>query len=215
MSAGQARRPWTCRTRSRALKGVLEDPSIAKVGHDLKFDAIVLARHGVTLRGLETDTMLASYLLDATRSAHPLEDLALEHAGYKALREEDVCGRGAKADSARDAAGRDARSTTPASAPTSRCSSSGDAARICCGKEELETVYHELELPLIPVLVAIERAGIRIDGRRARRAGRSTSTRSWRRAARRSSSWPARSSTSTRRKQLSKILFDKLQLPGD
>ena len=76
---------------------MLEDRAIAKVGHDLKFDAIVLARHGVTLRGLETDTMLASYLLDATRSAHPLEELALEHAGYKALSEEDVCGRGAKA----------------------------------------------------------------------------------------------------------------------
>ncbi len=46
--------------------------------------------------------MLASYLLDATRSSHPLEDLALEHAGYKALSEEDVCGRGAKAMSFRD-----------------------------------------------------------------------------------------------------------------
>ena len=79
------------------LKAVLEDESIAKVGHDLKFDAIVLERHGVALRGIETDTMLASYLLDATRSAHPLEDLAIEHAGYKALREEDLCGRGAKA----------------------------------------------------------------------------------------------------------------------
>ncbi|HXG56355.1 MAG TPA: 5'-3' exonuclease H3TH domain-containing protein, partial [Vicinamibacterales bacterium] len=76
-----------------ALKPVLEDTSVAKVGHDLKFDAIVLGRHGVSLAGLETDTMLASYLLDATRSSHPLEELALEHAGYKALREEDVCGR--------------------------------------------------------------------------------------------------------------------------
>ncbi|MEN3336345.1 MAG: polymerase, partial [Acidobacteriota bacterium] len=79
-----------------ALKPVFEDASVAKVGHDLKFDSIVLERHGVTLRGIETDTMLASYLLDATRSAHPLEELSLEHAGYKALREEDVCGRGAK-----------------------------------------------------------------------------------------------------------------------
>src|SRR5687767_445776 len=85
-----------------ALKPVLEDASIGKVGHDLKFDAIVLARHGVVLRGLDTDTMIASYLLDATRSSHPLEDLALEHAGYKALREEDVCGRGAKAIPLRD-----------------------------------------------------------------------------------------------------------------
>ena len=80
-----------------ALRAVLEDEAIRKDGHDLKFDAIVLARHGVTLRGLDTDTMLASYLLDATRSEHLLEDLALEYTSYKALTEEDVCGRGAKA----------------------------------------------------------------------------------------------------------------------
>ena len=93
-----------CRSTSAldALRPVLEDAAIAKVGHDLKFDAIVLARHGVTLRGLDLDTMLASYLLDATRSAHPLEDLALEHTSYKALTEEDVCGRGAKAVSLAD-----------------------------------------------------------------------------------------------------------------
>ena len=78
------------------LKPLLEDASIAKIGHDLKFDAIVLAQHGITLRGLGTDVMIASYLLDANRSAHPLEDLAIEHSGYKALSEEDVCGRGAK-----------------------------------------------------------------------------------------------------------------------
>ena len=94
---------------------MLEDPAIGKVGHDLKFDAIVLARHGVALQGLETDTMLASYLLDATRSSHPLEDLALEHAGYKALTEEDVCGRGAKALSFSQIPRRRRRSTTRAS----------------------------------------------------------------------------------------------------
>src|SRR5207237_2837642 len=81
---------------------VLEAEAIRKVGHDLKFDAIVLARHGVTLRGLDLDTMLASYLIDATRSEHKLEDLALEHTSYKALSEEDVCGRGAKAVSLAD-----------------------------------------------------------------------------------------------------------------
>ena len=68
-----------------ALRGVLEDPAIDKAGHDLKYDSIVLARHGVTLRGLDVDTMLASYLLDATRSEHKLEDLGLEHVGYKAM----------------------------------------------------------------------------------------------------------------------------------
>ena len=73
-------------------------PRSRKIGHDLKFDAIVLARHGVTLRGLETDTMIASYLLDATRSgAPPRGSRRSSTRSYKALTEEDVCGRGAKA----------------------------------------------------------------------------------------------------------------------
>ena len=79
------------------LKPLLEDPGVAKIGHDLKFDAIVLARHGVRLGGLDFDTMIASYLVDATRSTYPLEELALEHTAYKALTEEDVCGKGVKA----------------------------------------------------------------------------------------------------------------------
>ena len=143
------------------LRPLLEDAALPKIGHDLKFDAIVLARHGVTLRGLETDTMLASYLLDATRSSHPLEELALEHAGYKALREEDLCGRGAKAIPFRavpiatmlDYAGERADLPMQLAEPI----------RALLARESLETVYTQLELPLIPVLVDIERAGVRID----------------------------------------------------
>src|SRR3954468_24207568 len=53
-----------------ALGPILEDPEIGKFGHDLKFDAIMLARHGVTLGGMDLDTMLASYLLDAERATY-------------------------------------------------------------------------------------------------------------------------------------------------
>jgi DNA polymerase-1 len=144
-----------------ALGPVLEDGELRKVGHDLKFDAIVLAQHGITLRGLEADTMIASYLLDSTRSAHPLEELALEHTGYKALREEDVCGRGAKAlsfpslplASALDFAGERADLALQLS---------GTLRDLMIG-ESLDGVYDTLEHPLIPVLVDIERAGIRVD----------------------------------------------------
>ena len=143
------------------LKPLLEDESLAKVGHDLKFDAIVLARHGVTLRGLETDTMIASYLLDATRSSHPLEDLAIEHIGYKALTEEDVCGRGAKAISF---------ATIPVESALDYAGERSDLSLQLSGKlrgllqqEQLESLYEEFERPLIPVLVAIERAGVRVD----------------------------------------------------
>ena len=144
------------------LKRLLEDPSVAKVGHDLKFDAIVLARHGVELHGIETDTMLASYLVDATRSAHPLEELALEHAGYKALKDEDLCGRGAKAISFAD---------VPLDRMLDYAGERADLALQMAGplrellrREELEELYQTFELPLVPVLVAIERAGVRIDG---------------------------------------------------
>jgi DNA polymerase-1 len=144
-----------------ALAPLLEDASIAKVGHDLKFDAILLARHGITLRGVDTDTMIASYLIDATRSSHPLEDLAIEHIGYKALTEEDVCGRGARAISF---------SMVPIDVALDYAGERSDLSLQLSGKlralmqqEQLEALYEDLERPLIPVLVAIERAGVRVD----------------------------------------------------
>jgi DNA polymerase-1 len=143
------------------LRPILEDATILKVGHDLKVDTIMLARYGVTLRGVDTDTMLAGYLLDA-RYEHPLEDLAIEHVGYKAMREEDVCGRGVKGVSfaaipiaaARDFGGERADLALQLSAKL----------RDLLQRENLEQLYCEIERPLIPVLVDIERAGVRIDG---------------------------------------------------
>ncbi len=193
------------------LKPIFEDASIAKVGHDVKFDAIVLARHGVGLAGVETDTMLASYLLDATRSAHPLDELSLEHAGYRALKEEDVCGRGAKAipfaavaaERALDYAGERADLALQVSG----------RLRELLHAEQLEAVYRDLEMPLIPVLVAIERAGIRIDGPSL--AAQSAHV-DHELAARSASIFEmaGESFNINSPKQLSEILFDKLQLPA-
>ncbi len=56
----------------------------------------MLSHEGINLNGLEFDTMLASYVVDATRSGHTIEEVALEHLGYKALTQEDVCGTGQK-----------------------------------------------------------------------------------------------------------------------
>jgi DNA polymerase I len=150
------------RTALEILRPVLEDASVPKSGHDLKFDAIMLERHGVTLRGLETDTMLTSYLIDSSRAEHRLEDLALEHVSYKALQEEDVCGRGARAISFAD---------VPADMLLNYAAERADLVgqiapvfRDLLAKEQLAGVYEGLERPLIPVLVAVERAGVRIDG---------------------------------------------------
>jgi DNA polymerase-1 len=144
------------------LRPLFEDESIRKIGHDLKFEAIVLARHGITLRGLAFDSMLASYLLDATRPGHPLEETSLEHLGYKALAEEDICGRGAKSIPF---------SRVPPATLLNYAGERADLARQLSNRlapllvtDQLEPLYRELEMPLIPVLAAVERAGIRIDG---------------------------------------------------
>jgi DNA polymerase-1 len=193
------------------LKPVLEDPAIEKVGHDLKLDAITLARYGVTLRGMAFDTMLASYLLDATRSSHTLEENALEHLGYKALVEESVCGRGAKALGRAD--------LPPAALLDFACERPDLALQMAARVapmlelEHLEDVYRQLELPLIPVLADIERAGVKVDtgvlGRLSERLERDLASRSAKIFELAGESFNINSP-----KQLSEILFDKLKLPA-
>jgi DNA polymerase-1 len=144
------------------LRPIFESETVRKVGHDLKFEIIVLAGHGIELRGVAFDSMLASYLLDATRSGHPLEETSLEHLGYKALTDEDVCGRGAKSISFARLAPEALLNYAGERADLARQLSNRLAPLLVT--DHLEQVYRELEMPLIPVLADIERAGILLDG---------------------------------------------------
>ena len=80
-----------------SLKALLEDASVRKIGHDLKAATIVLARHGVALGGFDTDTELVSYVVDATRSSHTIDSLAVEELSYRPASEEELRGKGVKA----------------------------------------------------------------------------------------------------------------------
>ncbi len=186
------------RTRAlEILKPLFEDAEVSKTGHDLKNMAIVLARQGIKLRGLETDTILVSYVLDATRSDHRLEDLALEELTYRMTDEEEVRGKGVKAlpfervplDAMLTYAGERADITWQLGPKLAGTMNAAD----------LGPVYHELELPLVPVLIGDR------DGRRARRrvsaraAGDDARSRAAPRAPSASTAWRARRSTSTRR----------------
>ena len=192
------------------LRPLLEDEAIRKTGHDLKFDAIVLARHGVTLRGLETDTMLASFLLDSSRAEHLLEDLALEHTSYKALSEEDVCGRGVKALSLAD---------VPVEAALDYAGERADLVgqlaprfRELLEQEQLTSVYDTIERPLIPVLIAMERAGVRIDGPALGAQSQKIEQELSQRTALIHEAAGGEFNINSP-KQLAEILFDRLQLP--
>ena len=197
-------------TALEALKSVLEDQAIGKHGHDLKFDAIILERFGVMLQGLAIDTMLASYLIDATRSEHRLEDLALELVSYKAISEEDVCGKGVKAVSIAE---------VPVEAVVDFACERADLAgqlapifRAQLEKDDLAGVYQTLERPLIPVLVDVERAGVLVDGP----ALASQSKRLEQELAQRTAQIYEAAGGEfniNSPKQLADVLFDRMQLP--
>jgi DNA polymerase I len=143
------------------LGPVLANPAVTKVAHDLKFTLIAAAAAGVTMAGDDLDTMVASYLIDATRSSHDLTDLALERGGYRALTEAEVRGAGAKAIplDAVPAPGLAAYAAERADLPLTLAPDlAADLER-----EGLMSVYRELEHPLIPVLADLERTGVKVD----------------------------------------------------
>jgi DNA polymerase-1 len=199
--------------RTRALETlgrVLEDASVRKVGHDLKADALALARHGVTLRGLEFDTMLASYLLDPTRSSQDLEPVALEQLGYKALTAEEVCGKGARALSFAEIPVEGLRDYAGERADLALQLASRLAPML--KEADLESLYRNLELPLVPILVDLERAGIKVDpGVLASQAARVEKELADRTAAIFALAGGEFNINSPR--QLADILFDRLKLP--
>ena len=146
-----------------ALAKPLADAGLPKIGHDLKQAALVLGRHGVPLAGLDLDTLIASYLLDATRPGHDLRDLALEEIGYKAIALEEVVGKGARAPGLAD---------VPVDAVVEYAGERSDLALQAAERlvprlagDGLERLYRDLELPLVPVLVDLERAGVCLDTR--------------------------------------------------
>ncbi|KAG1363114.1 hypothetical protein G6F61_013890 [Rhizopus arrhizus] len=79
-----------------ALRPVLQDPAMKKLGQHGKYDLHVLRRHGVDVQGYHDDTMLESFVLNSTATRHDMDSLALRYLGYSTIKFEDVAGKGAK-----------------------------------------------------------------------------------------------------------------------
>ena len=142
------------------LKPLLEDPSILKIGQNLKFDGLVFAQHGITLNGCD-DTMLMSYVLDAGRGSHGMDALSETWLGHQPIAFSDVAGSGknqvtfdqVSIEKATEYAAEDADVTLRL----------WQVLKPRLVAERLNTIYETLERPLAAVLARMERRGISID----------------------------------------------------
>ncbi|MEN5221334.1 DNA polymerase I [Stenotrophomonas sp. TWI602] len=195
-----------------ALRPALEDPSKKKLGQHGKYDLHVLRRHGVNLQGYHDDTMLESFVLNSTATRHDMDSLAMRYLGYTTIKFEEVAGKGAKQisfsqvglDEACRYAAEDADLTLRlhhALQPQLQATPS------------LDSVYRDIEMPLVPVLTRIEANGVHIDMAELRRQSQDLGSRMLA-AQQKATELAGRTFNLDSPKQLQAVLFDELQLPA-
>ena len=193
------------------LGPILNDPSIKKVGQNIKYDQIVMRRHGCDILGIEGDTMLASYLLNPSRHHHNLNEISQEILGYtmtsfKRILKENTGKNGnfsdVPIDVARDYSCEDVHVTALVR----------DVLWQRLKEAELWKLFQEVEVPLVPLLCSMEMAGIKVDSDGLARLSREfdarladLETKIWREAG-------VRFNINSH-KQLAEVLFEKLKLP--
>ena len=147
------------------LKPILENTSIKKVGHNLKYDRNVLINYKITLNGISHDSMLLSYIFDSTAIRHGLDNVSEKYLSYKTIHYEDIAGKGvkqipfAKVDI-----------ETAAEYSCEDALVSLELYNYLWSKvskdENITKVYKDIEMPLLPILSNIERNGVLIDSKK-------------------------------------------------
>ncbi|MEM7230364.1 MAG: DNA polymerase I [Planctomycetota bacterium] len=143
------------------MRPLLEDASLGKIGHHLKFDLNVLRAHGIRMTGMAFDTMIASYVLDATRSSHKMDVLALAMLNHRCIPITDLIGKG-KHQRTFDTVelGRAVPYAAEDADITLQLQRAMDKAM---DDAQLRTLFNDLEMPLIDVLAEMEYNGILVD----------------------------------------------------
>ncbi|MAF49476.1 MAG: DNA polymerase I [Rhodospirillales bacterium] len=146
----------------KMLKPLLEDPTVLKIGHNVKYDAEIFAHYGVEVAPVD-DTMLVSYVLEGGLHGHGMDDLAELHLGHQTIKFKEVAGSGkaqmtfdqVPLDKALDYAAEDADITCRLHR----------LLKPRLAREHMVSIYEVMERPLIGVLAAMERTGIRVEPR--------------------------------------------------
>lgn len=193
------------------LGPVLLNDSVTKIAQNLKYDMSVLAKYGVGISGPVQDTMLESYVLNSVGTRHNMDDLARHYLNRSTIKYEEVAGKGAKqltfnqvgVEQATEYAAEDADVTFQlhqALWPQ------------LAAEPAMVSVYEDIELPLIPVLSAVERHGALVDGRLLAQQGAELSDRMEALKAQ-AHDYAGETFNLDSPKQLQQIFYEKLQLP--
>jgi DNA polymerase I len=193
-----------------ALKPVFEDPSRPKLGQHAKYDINILSNYGIVVQGLKHDSMLESYVWNATATRHDMDSLAKKYLGYDTVKYEQVAGKGARQisfsqvdlDTACRYAAEDSDITLRLHLALWPKLESVPALR---------KVYEDIEIPLVPVLAAMEQRGVLIDGDELRRQSQQLGKRMLE-LQQQSYALAGREFNLDSPKQLQAVLFDELGL---
>ena len=195
-----------------AIKPIMEDPRRPKVGQHAKYDMNILSLYGITVQGLKHDTMLESYVWNATATRHDMDSLATKYLNYETVKYEEVAGKGAKQ-----------ISFSQVDLETA-CRYAAEDADVTLrlhhalwpllqSQPTLLKVYEDIEIPLVPVLAGMEQRGVLIDVNELRKQSQQLGKRmhelqkdAWQSA--------GREFNLDSPKQLQAILFDELGLPA-
>src|SRR5690606_22590636 len=151
-----------------ALAPLFADPARKKLGQHGKYDLHVLRRHGVEVAGYADDTMLESFVLDSGRTRHDMDSQAARLLGYVTMKYEDVAGKGSKKILFSQVALDDATRYAAEDADITLRLHRAQAPKLAA-EPALESVYRDIEMPLVPVLARVEANGVMVDAEELRR----------------------------------------------
>ena len=142
------------------LRGLMADPSVLKIGQNLKYDMTILARHDILIAPFD-DTLVLSFALDAGRHNHGMDELAQLHFGHSCIAYKDVCGSGKNQLSFAQVPLRDATRYAAEDADVTLRLWQKLKPRL--SPDAVTTVYERVDRPLVPVIAAMEREGVKVD----------------------------------------------------